>query len=332
MAKSFRQICHPPNKTGGNRLPLKLVKTGLIVALLLMVNEVIAQQRILLVQSSAEPVYQQFAQAVREKINTLKEKPELQIITVDEFSQQPIPPDVRADYLIAAGIRASQFVAGLNSKKPQLLALIPTTFYESHIKTHKIRCLPGLCSVILLDQPIERQLKLLHMALPEHRRVLFLSSPQTSALLPQLIRLSLPLGINIQHIPITSDKSLIQQLTGEMTAGDVVLALPDPNTYNRDTARPLLLATYKYGVPLVAYSPAFIDAGAALGIYTTPEQFARQCVELIAKNPLPATTVWPMATPPKYYTIAINSAVVESLGIKIPAVAYLYDQLEREQP
>ncbi len=303
--------------------------SGLILSLCFVTGTVLAQQRILLIQSSTEPVYAQFTQAMREQVKSLKIQTELQVVTADEFSINTSSSAIKVDYFIAAGVRASQLLAGLSSKKPQLMALIPASLNESHIKTNKIRCQTGICSVILLDQPIERQLQLLRLALPQHKKILVINSPHSTPMTAQLTRISHQLGMKLNYLKIISDESLIGQLTQELPDNDIVLALPDPSIYNRNTARPILLATYKYGVPIFAYSQSFIDAGASLGIYTTPEQFAWQCIDLIAESQAQPGIHWPPEAQPKYYTIGINSAVVESLGIKIPAVQYLHDQLER---
>lgn len=331
MAMVFLQFFKHRSQAAVNPLQPGLTKLSLIFFMLIVASDAFAYQRILLVQSSTEPVYLQFAHAVREQLKSLNIKTEVQIITADEFSSNPPTAEMKIDYIIAAGIRASQLVAKLNSKKPRLLALIPTSYYESHIKTNKTHCQPGICSVILLDQPLERQLQLIHLALPQNKRVLVIASSPTNSLTTQLTRISHPLGIKINYMKVISDESLISQLTQELPAIDLVLALPDPSIYNKNTARPLILATYKHSVPIFAYSQAFIDAGATLGIYTLPDQFAQQCIELIAENQSSTTSHWPLTAKPKYYTIGINSAVAESLGINLPSIQYLRDQLDHTQ-
>ena len=55
---------------------------------------------------------------------------------------------------------------------------------------------------------------------------------------------------------------------------DVFLAIPDRLVHNRRTARGVLLMTYKHQIPVAAYSRAYVDAGASLALFATPENIA----------------------------------------------------------
>jgi ABC-type uncharacterized transport system substrate-binding protein len=89
----------------------------------------------------------------------------------------------------------------------------------------------------------------------------------------------------------------------------------------------VLLASYYHNTPIVAYSSSFVRAGALAGIYSTPQDIARQAQEIISSNTkLTAGTM----INPKYFTIEINTSVAQSLGITIPDQKTINDVLHSE--
>ncbi|MFN2349765.1 MAG: hypothetical protein ABR558_09390, partial [Thioalkalivibrio sp.] len=51
----------------------------------------------------------------------------------------------------------------------------------------------------------------------------------------------------------------------------VILAIPDPRVYNRDTIVGIMLTTYRSGTPLIGYSEALNRAGALVSVFSSPE-------------------------------------------------------------
>lgn len=106
----------------------------------------------------------------------------------------------------------------------------------------------------------------------------------------------------------------------------VLLALPDPIAHTAGTVPPLLLITYRTGIPVIAYSESYLRAGAAAVLYSTPDQIAQQVVEIVG-----AFRSGKGLPPPqyaKYFSVGINQSVARSLGLSLPPPAELEARLK----
>ena len=72
---------------------------------------------------------------------------------------------------------------------------------------------------------------------------------------------------------------------------EVLLAVADPEVYNGTTVSNILLATYRAQLPVVAFSPAYVNAGALLALYSTPRQIGTQAAGLARQLQLGGPTV-----------------------------------------
>jgi ABC-type uncharacterized transport system substrate-binding protein len=70
---------------------------------------------------------------------------------------------------------------------------------------------------------------------------------------------------------------MVSSLKGKV---DFLLCLPDPDLYNAVTIQPLVLAAIEYRLPIVGFSPAFVRAGAAAGVYPDYRALGRQAAEM----------------------------------------------------
>jgi putative ABC transport system substrate-binding protein len=106
---------------------------------------------------------------------------------------------------------------------------------------------------------------------------------------------------------------------------NLLLALPDPVAHNRNTVQPLLLTTYRAGIPVIGYSESYLQAGSTLALYSTVPNFTAQIIESLQQffegRPPAAIQV------PRYYTVGINNAVARSLGLLLPSERELQDRL-----
>lgn len=179
---------------------------------------------------------------------------------------------------------------------------------------------------IILDQPVERLLNFAQLALPGARQVGVLAGPATQRSLRQLERNASERHLALVTEAIGNPDELVtaaERLTPRIR---LLLAIPDPLVHSRNTILPLLLATYRAGVPVLAYSESYLQAGAALALYSTPVQIAQQVGEValqILDGKHPAGIL-----APKYYTVGINATVVRSLGLSLPPPAEIEERLQ----
>jgi ABC-type uncharacterized transport system substrate-binding protein len=107
-----------------------------------------------------------------------------------------------------------------------------------------------------------------------------------------------------------------------LTASDILLALPDSVVFTRDTARSVLLATYRYQRPLIGFSQAYVNAGALAAAFSSPAQIARQTAELLQSLPAGRTAL-PAPVYPTYFSVAVNRSVARALALDVASDAML---------
>ena len=107
----------------------------------------------------------------------------------------------------------------------------------------------------------------------------------------------------------------------------MLLALPDPLAFNRNTAQSLFLTSYRYRDPVLGYSRSMTRAGALLSLHSSPAQIGRQTAEWVTHALITVPVHLPAPAYPAYFSISINEQVARSLGFTLPSAAELEKRL-----
>ncbi len=220
--------------------------------------------------------------------------------------------------VVALGWRA--LVAARQTGRPVVGALISRSTLEEAPP-------PGgeHWTAIVLDQPLERWAGLIQFAFPDRQQVGMLVGPSGHKVTRALERRLQERRLTLATEAVDSQESVVPALDRLLPRMGVLLALPDPAVHNRNTVQPLLLTTYRAGIPIVAYSEAYLNAGAAVALYSTAAQIATQVVESlqqVLEGRVPANI-----QAPRYFTVGVNNAVVRSLELSVPPANELQDRL-----
>jgi len=233
-----------------------------------------------------------------------------------------------ARLVVAVGVGAAEALAALPERPPVLAILVPRAWY---LKTGRARLGSGNrrnLSAIYLDQPFERQALLIRLALPDVRRVGVLLSAEQSSVVNELDSALRAQGLSLVYATLTPDERLITPLEAVLTEADLLLALPDPLVFNRNTAQSLFLTSYRYRDPVLGYSRSLTRAGALLSLHSSPAQIGRQAAEWISSAMQGGTVRLPPPAYPSYFSVSINDQVARSLGFILPPEADLEKRLE----
>lgn len=230
--------------------------------------------------------------------------------------------------VVAVGVRAAEALATQPGRPPVLAVLVPRSWY---LRTGRQRLTDGgsrTVSAIYLDQPFERQARLIHLAFPEVRRVGVLLSLDQDWLVAELDDALRSQRLSLVKATLAADDRLITPLERVLTESDLLLAVPDPLVFNRNTAQSVFLTSYRYRDPVMGYSHSMTRAGALLSLYSRPSQIGRQAAEWArnALNNLPVRL--PEPDYPTYFDISINQQVARSLGFTLPAEDELAKRME----
>lgn len=233
------------------------------------------------------------------------------------------------DLIVTVGTQAARLTARLNPPAPVLHTLLPRQAFDEMAKEYRLNASGAgrRHSAIFLDQPLSRQLDLMQAALPELRRVAVLLGPATAQLESELASAARQRNLTVSPKRLADAGGLIPALEDLLEGSDALLALPDPLVYQSRTIHYLLITTYRQKVPVVGFSKALVEAGALLGVYSTPAQIGRQAGEIAQQALSHPGRALPPPRHPKYFTIAVNRRVAASLGIPIEDEQTLLDRL-----
>ena len=223
------------------------------------------------------------------------------------------------DLVVALGKHAAETTPQWMPEAPVLYALIPEVTYKHLKETGKLACPDNQCTAVFIDQPLQRIFHVLTTAFGQQRRLGALLGPASSWQQDSLVTLARNTGVSLHTASIQNQDELLPALSNLLKQSDVLLSIADPVVYNRQTAKSILLTTYRHRVPLVAYSKAYADAGAALSIFSTPGQIARQTAGIIKTFFNNSPSELPRPQHPKHYSIRINQRVADSLDLELEA-------------
>lgn len=275
----------------------------------------LSQVRVMVVNSDPAPAYAQAAQALSDGLARLGVPPS-QIsqsfasdLTLRLHSDQAQRPTV----FVALGSEAARVLLAGNVQAPILCALLPRAGFERLLSMNG-RVMSGRLSAIYLDQPMARQLMLIRLALPQPSRLGVLWGPESSGHASSLRAQTAAYGMSLSEVVVSRVEDLSTGLPALLADSNVLLALPDPLVFNSSTIQNILLTSFRARVPIVAFSPAYVRAGALLALYTTPEQAGQQAAEqvwqVLQGKPLPDRPI-----EPNDFEVGVNAHVARALGV-----------------
>ena len=230
------------------------------------------------------------------------------------------------DIAIAIGSQALRHLLHQSTSRQIIVVLITRSALEEELTKLATRAGREIYAIVL-DQPLGRFLDLMRLALPQRQRIGVLLGPTTSTQQKPLERLAAERDMTVSVSRVYEDVIFIPQLERLLVQSDILLALPDASVHNRNTVQPLLLTTYRAGVPVVAYSEGYAQAGALLALYSTPAQLARQTIEVVQN--LSQGRSAPHIQAPRYFSVSVNASVARSLGLTLPAADVLRERLQQ---
>lgn len=285
-----------------------------------------AAVKVVIVSSEHSAAYLEAARAL---VNELEraglERSEVLEITAKEWAAaQPLTPRL----FVALGSAAANVLARTPLPVPVLCTLVPRASFELVLATSK-RKASSQFSALYLDQPWSRQLDLIRLALPEAHNIGVLWGPQSQTQAPAANASAQVHGLKLLEANVARDDLLFPSLKSVLEDADVLLAVPDPQVYNSSSIQNILLTTFRLRVPLVAFSPAYVHAGALVAVYATPQQLGLQAGTMASAvlqgKALPATPIYSQD-----FSVAVNHHVAHSLGLSLDSEALRHQMRRRE--
>ncbi len=284
-----------------------------------------SEPAVLIVSSERSPAYLEAAAAAGAELARLPEPlREVQQLAVADLPAYRGPaPRV----YIALGTEACAALGRSPGPAPVLCTLLPRASFERVLRETGRRT-GAAFSALYLNQPLGRQLDLMRLALPQARRVGVLWGPDSQTHEVSLELAAQARGLKVVGVTVRPDEPVFSGLKKILAESDVLLALADPQIYNSASLQNILLTSIRAQVPMLAFSPAYVRAGALMAVYSTPAQIGQQAGQL-ARGVLQGQ---PLAAPqyPAQFEVGVNENVARSLGLRLDASS-LAERLRRQE-
>jgi putative tryptophan/tyrosine transport system substrate-binding protein len=229
-----------------------------------------------------------------------------------------------SELVIALGVKALEASSRLKSTTPVLGVFTPLPAFNSLLV--KSRRELGNFSAIVLDQPYSRQLSLIRAILPDAKKVGVLLGTVSSQYMDVIKDEGEERGFSVLDENVYQEADLIPKLKKLLENTDALLAIPDGLIYNRETAQPILLTSYRHQKPMFGYSQSYVRAGALASVYSSSKQMAKQAAEIAVKSQQ-APSLLPPPQIPKYFSVTLNYQVAHSLNIPLMDEETLYKKM-----
>ena len=292
-----------------------------LLGLVLGLTGVLAQanHKVVIVSSGDSSAYMETVQAlVSELVRGGLSTYDIRRLSMPEWLAQPALAH-QARIYVALGTQAAAALAASQMSAPVLAALIPRSSFERVLRQNARKASTDF-TAIYLDQPLQRQLAMIRLALPQARRVGVLWGPDSWPNAPALRSLAAASGLTLNEGGLEGHFNVFPHLQQALSGSDVLMALADPAVFNSSSIQNILLTTFRAQVPVVAFSPAYVRAGALLALHATPEQAGRQAASLVQTalrgQPLPGQPV-----ESNDFEVSVNEHVANALNLSLDGKA-----------
>lgn len=235
----------------------------------------------------------------------------------------------RADIIVTVGAGAAAEVMSRNPKSRLITSLITDSAFSSLAKKYygstSAAFLAGV-SVICLDQPVKRSIRLAKMLMPEATDAGLMLGPASYGKEEEFSRQVKKAGMTSTMVKFSAAENPILAIEPVLKKSDVFIPVPDSRLINIATAKWILQLSYRYRVPVIAYSKAYLNGGALAAIYSSPENVGRQTADLINRG-----KQFPNVGGrhiPAYFSIEFNSSVAAYLDVSLRSKQFYLDRLK----
>lgn len=185
-------------------------------------------------------------------------------------------------------------------------------------------------AILYMTQTYCRQIRFIRELNRQWKIISILNSKQKPIDSAQIQQCAKEHDIKIYIVSTTDEDNVTDKIKHALHHSDVLLALPDSNIYNSRTVKNILLTSYRYRKPVIAFSKNFVNAGALAAIYSDTEMIAMTARKLIEQHFYSSTPIQPINYPDAF-DISINRQVFRALDIPVPDVDTIKMTLQQKE-
>ena len=286
---------------------------ALMMAICLWANPVCAQKtsHVLIVANSSDTPFQEAIQGFKEQISARGN------ITFTELllSQTQVPAvkeidSIKPDLIFALGLDSVTWASQQTSSIPIVATMV--------LKEDVFRQSPNITG-IELGYTLQTQFQWLKKFFPQQKSVAVLFNPaENAATILEAQKMGLQNGFNLVAIPVESPKQLpfaLEQLASNI---EILFAIPDETVMSVNTAKEVLLASFRNKVPFIGLSDNWVKSGAFYALSWDYMDLGQQSGELALKILSGAAIKTISPEHPRKVTYTINAKIAEHMKMEIP--------------
>lgn len=290
------------------------------------------QTRIVLLLSGDSNPYQEVVAGIRSALGKKAGDVSLETVSLQSVAETGLAGLDEIDLLVAVGTRATGFALAQPLDVPVFSTFVTRSSLvaaAADSRTPGVQFPEGLHSAIVLDQPATRVVALTRLIAPQAKRLGTVVNNSATNRLEEF-----KAAVAQQHLSLTSamlleDSNPIRDLKQVFAESDAFVVIPDVSSFNSKTAKWILFLSYRHRIPVIGYSQKYTEAGAAISLFTEPDQVGRDTGEQIlgflkhghAGNPQNVVRY------PRYFSLAVNPTVMDSLGLEPQTITELKQRL-----
>jgi putative ABC transport system substrate-binding protein len=170
----------------------------------------------------------------------------------------------------------------------------------------------------LLEIPVDRQLKIVRMFLPNLHRIGTLYDPaKTSSRVKDAVQQATISNFHLNGLPVESDKDVPQQLHALLLEVEALWLIPDSTVLTNESIQFILESALAHQIPVIGFSPEFTRLGALLSMSVNYGEIGRE-TGLLAKRILNGERLPHNPVPIERLKITVNLKTAKFLGMTFP--------------
>ena len=244
----------------------------------------------------------------------------------DEFVRNQLN---QADLVVTVGTGAADRIYAQHPSAPMVSMLITESAFFSLSTEHYgsiEQALSAGVSVVYIDQPLTRQIRLGQLLLPQAKTIGFMVGPASLGSEQKLSREAFAAGMQGQWVAIDESDNPITTLEPLIDSSDLFIPLPDSRKINLSTAKWILQLGYRHRTPIIAFSAAYVNSGALAAVYSSADNVAEELEKMLGDWQA-GQQLTTEARYPSSFSIQINRAVAGALHIELESPNYYRERM-----
>ncbi len=236
-----------------------------------------------------------------------------------------ISTNKETDVVIVIG---SKGIPDANRQHPETNKLFISTAPEKYNLNVKSK---SKNAILYMAQTYCRQIQFIKLLSDKWKTIGLLNSQEKPIHNKAIQQCAKKYNLETYIVNTTSDTYLRDSIKIVLNNSDILLALPDKNIYNSKSVKNILLTSYRYRKPVIAFSKNFVNAGALASIYSDADQIAQSASDIIEKyfeleGKFEKTVNYPQA-----FNASINLQVFRALDLTIPNIEKIKQMLKHSE-